>query len=170
MLSVRAVGWWDLLQRFWAAHQDLASIERGVLSQPSVFCLDGLPGWTLLCLACALADSGPPATAPCKRFWRLSALQECADFFNLPYTGVINRPDLQDILLDECKVPGAACDALAWNGWTEIKEEELESEMKWNRMFGVKWCWSRSSSNKHIMEHTCKYWVNMSKQVFRPGV
>lgn len=30
-------------------------------------------------------------------------LKECADFFKLPYTGVINRPDLQDILLDECK-------------------------------------------------------------------
>ena len=27
--------------------------------------------------------------------------EECADFFNLPYTGVINRPELQDILLDE---------------------------------------------------------------------
>lgn len=30
-------------------------------------------------------------------------LKECADFFQLPYTGVINRPDLQDILLDECR-------------------------------------------------------------------
>jgi len=30
-------------------------------------------------------------------------LEACADFFQLPYTGVINRPDLQDILLDECK-------------------------------------------------------------------
>lgn len=30
-------------------------------------------------------------------------LKECADFFNLPYTGVINRPELQDILLDECR-------------------------------------------------------------------
>jgi len=30
-------------------------------------------------------------------------LKQCADFFNLPYTGVINRPDLQDILLDECR-------------------------------------------------------------------
>eukprot|EP00933_Yihiella_yeosuensis_P052059 TRINITY_DN50044_c0_g1_i1.p1 TRINITY_DN50044_c0_g1~~TRINITY_DN50044_c0_g1_i1.p1 ORF type:complete len:647 (+),score=129.60 TRINITY_DN50044_c0_g1_i1:77-1942(+) len=30
-------------------------------------------------------------------------LKECADLFQLPYTGVINRPDLQDILLDECK-------------------------------------------------------------------
>lgn len=30
-------------------------------------------------------------------------LKECADVFNLPYTGVINRPDLQDILLDECR-------------------------------------------------------------------
>jgi len=29
-------------------------------------------------------------------------LKECADLWNLPYTGVINRPDLQDILLDEC--------------------------------------------------------------------
>eukprot|EP00439_Symbiodinium_sp_Y106_P074906 s2571_g14.t1 len=36
--------------------------------------------------------------------WFISfPLKECADFFNLPYTGVINRPDLQDILLDECK-------------------------------------------------------------------
>eukprot|EP00929_Paragymnodinium_shiwhaense_P112352 TRINITY_DN8060_c0_g1_i1.p1 TRINITY_DN8060_c0_g1~~TRINITY_DN8060_c0_g1_i1.p1 ORF type:complete len:654 (+),score=164.64 TRINITY_DN8060_c0_g1_i1:75-2036(+) len=30
-------------------------------------------------------------------------LKECADFFELPYTGVIERPDLQDILLDECR-------------------------------------------------------------------
>merc|ERR1712107_772389 len=30
-------------------------------------------------------------------------LKEIADTFNLPYTGVINRPDLQDILFDECK-------------------------------------------------------------------
>ena len=37
--------------------------------------------------------------------WFFTVLEECADFFNLPYTGVINRPDLQDILLDECKVP-----------------------------------------------------------------
>jgi len=29
-------------------------------------------------------------------------LKECADFFGLPYTGVIDRPDLQEILLDEC--------------------------------------------------------------------
>ncbi|CAJ1425335.1 unnamed protein product [Effrenium voratum] len=35
--------------------------------------------------------------------WFISfPLKECADLFNLPYTGVINRPDLQDILLDEC--------------------------------------------------------------------
>lgn len=31
-------------------------------------------------------------------------LKQCADFFNLPYTGVIDRPDLQEILLDECKL------------------------------------------------------------------
>mmetsp|Transcript_28421 Transcript_28421/g.45647 ORF Transcript_28421/g.45647 Transcript_28421/m.45647 type:complete len:642 (+) Transcript_28421:80-2005(+) len=30
-------------------------------------------------------------------------LKEIADLFNLPYTGVINRPDLQDVLLDECQ-------------------------------------------------------------------
>lgn len=30
-------------------------------------------------------------------------LKECADIFGLPYTGVIDRPDLQEILLDECK-------------------------------------------------------------------
>jgi len=30
-------------------------------------------------------------------------LRQCADFFQLPYTGVINRPDLQEILLDECR-------------------------------------------------------------------
>lgn len=36
--------------------------------------------------------------------WYVSfPLKECADFFQLPYTGVINRPDLQDILLDECR-------------------------------------------------------------------
>lgn len=30
-------------------------------------------------------------------------LRQCADLFGLPYTGVIDRPDLQEILLDECK-------------------------------------------------------------------
>ncbi|GMH92174.1 hypothetical protein TL16_g12270, partial [Triparma laevis f. inornata] len=30
-------------------------------------------------------------------------LKECADIFGLPYTGVIDRPDLQEILIDECK-------------------------------------------------------------------
>ena len=29
-------------------------------------------------------------------------IQECADLFGLPYTGVIDRPDLQEILIDEC--------------------------------------------------------------------
>jgi zeaxanthin epoxidase len=30
-------------------------------------------------------------------------LKECADLFGLPYTGVIDRPDLQEILIDECR-------------------------------------------------------------------
>jgi len=30
-------------------------------------------------------------------------LKECADLYGLPYTGVIDRPDLQAILIDECK-------------------------------------------------------------------
>ena len=30
-------------------------------------------------------------------------LKGCADLFGLPYTGVIDRPDLQEILIDECK-------------------------------------------------------------------
>jgi zeaxanthin epoxidase len=30
-------------------------------------------------------------------------LRQCADLFGLPYTGVIDRPDLQDILIDECR-------------------------------------------------------------------
>jgi zeaxanthin epoxidase len=30
-------------------------------------------------------------------------LKQCADLFGLPYTGVIDRPDLQEILIDECK-------------------------------------------------------------------
>jgi len=29
-------------------------------------------------------------------------LKECADLYQLPYTGVIDRPDLQEILLEEC--------------------------------------------------------------------
>lgn len=29
-------------------------------------------------------------------------LKECADLYSLPYTGVIDRPDLQEILLEEC--------------------------------------------------------------------
>ena len=30
-------------------------------------------------------------------------LKECADLYGLPYTGVIDRPDLQEILLKECE-------------------------------------------------------------------
>jgi len=30
-------------------------------------------------------------------------LRQCADFFQLPYTGVINRPDLQEILIEEAR-------------------------------------------------------------------
>jgi hypothetical protein len=30
-------------------------------------------------------------------------LKECADLFGLPYTGVIDRPDLQETFLEECK-------------------------------------------------------------------
>lgn len=30
-------------------------------------------------------------------------LKQCADLWGLPYTGVIDRPDLQEILIDECK-------------------------------------------------------------------
>lgn len=30
-------------------------------------------------------------------------LKECADLFGLPYTGVVDRPDLQDILIDLCR-------------------------------------------------------------------
>lgn len=45
-----------------------------------------------------LVDDSIPAD------WYLEfPLKQCADFFKLPYTGVINRPDLQEILLDECR-------------------------------------------------------------------
>jgi len=45
-----------------------------------------------------LVDASVPAD------WYLEfPLRQCADFFKLPYTGVINRPDLQEILLDECR-------------------------------------------------------------------
>jgi zeaxanthin epoxidase len=30
-------------------------------------------------------------------------LKQCADLFGLPYTGVVDRPDLQEILIDECR-------------------------------------------------------------------
>jgi len=40
--------------------------------------------------------------APADWFVRFP-LKECADLYGLPYTGVIDRPDLQEILLDECK-------------------------------------------------------------------
>jgi zeaxanthin epoxidase len=33
----------------------------------------------------------------------LNTGQQCADLYGLPYTGVIDRPDLQDILIDECR-------------------------------------------------------------------
>ena len=30
-------------------------------------------------------------------------LKQCADLYGLPFTGVIDRPDLQEILIDECR-------------------------------------------------------------------
>eukprot|EP00804_Cyclotella_cryptica_P010699 CCRYP_005494-RA/>CCRYP_005494-RA protein AED:0.02 eAED:0.02 QI:115/1/1/1/1/1/2/76/626 len=42
------------------------------------------------------------ADAPADWFVKFP-LRQCADLFGLPYTGVIDRPDLQEILLDECK-------------------------------------------------------------------
>jgi zeaxanthin epoxidase len=33
----------------------------------------------------------------------ITLLQQCADLYGLPYTGVIDRPDLQEILIDECR-------------------------------------------------------------------
>jgi len=45
-----------------------------------------------------LVDASVPAD------WYIEfPLRQCADFFQLPYTGVVNRPDLQEILLDECR-------------------------------------------------------------------
>jgi len=44
-----------------------------------------------LCYSLDLYSSCPPQQ------------QECADLFGLPYTGVIDRPDLQEILIDECQ-------------------------------------------------------------------
>lgn len=41
-------------------------------------------------------------TAPADWFVKFP-LKGCADLFGLPYTGVIDRPDLQEILIDECK-------------------------------------------------------------------
>mmetsp|Transcript_37879 Transcript_37879/g.56694 ORF Transcript_37879/g.56694 Transcript_37879/m.56694 type:complete len:598 (-) Transcript_37879:316-2109(-) len=41
-------------------------------------------------------------TAPADWFVKFP-LKECADLYGLPYTGVINRPDLQEILIDECR-------------------------------------------------------------------
>mmetsp|Transcript_34723 Transcript_34723/g.70896 ORF Transcript_34723/g.70896 Transcript_34723/m.70896 type:complete len:597 (+) Transcript_34723:95-1885(+) len=42
------------------------------------------------------------ADAPADWFVKFP-LKECADLFGLPYTGVIDRPDLQEILIDECR-------------------------------------------------------------------
>jgi len=51
-----------------------------------------------------VVDVSYPFDASVPADWFVSfPLQACADLFQLPYTGVINRPDLQDILLDECR-------------------------------------------------------------------
>jgi zeaxanthin epoxidase len=42
------------------------------------------------------------ADAPADWFVKFP-LKQCADLYGLPYTGVIDRPDLQEILIDECK-------------------------------------------------------------------
>jgi zeaxanthin epoxidase len=42
------------------------------------------------------------ADAPADWFVKFP-LKECADLYGLPYTGVIDRPDLQEILIDECR-------------------------------------------------------------------
>lgn len=46
-------------------------------------------------------------------------LKGCADLFGLPYTGVIDRPDLQEILIEECKKikPGFIENGNAVNGY-----------------------------------------------------
>ena len=51
-------------------------------------------------------------------------LKQCADFFKLPYTGVINRPDLQEILLDECRAikPDFLINGAAVEGYTNTAE------------------------------------------------
>ena len=51
-------------------------------------------------------------------------LKQCADFFKLPYTGVINRPDLQEILLDECRAikPDFLINGAAVTGYTNTAE------------------------------------------------
>lgn len=41
-------------------------------------------------------------TAPADWFVKFP-LKQCADLYGLPYTGVIDRPDLQEILIDECQ-------------------------------------------------------------------
>uniref|UniRef100_A0A7S2RNW8 FAD-binding domain-containing protein n=1 Tax=Eucampia antarctica TaxID=49252 RepID=A0A7S2RNW8_9STRA len=49
-------------------------------------------------------------------------LKECADLYKLPYTGVINRPDLQDLLIQECKA--LAGDDFIQNGNAVVSYED----------------------------------------------
>jgi zeaxanthin epoxidase len=50
-------------------------------------------------------------------------LKECADLFGLPYTGVIDRPDLQEILIEECR---ALKEDFIQNGNPVVGYENLE--------------------------------------------
>lgn len=81
-------------------------------SKPADWCV----AWLYMCV-CAVfvcvcvcvggGSSSPPLprlnpTTNLPRFVRFP-LKECADLFGLPYTGVIDRPDLQETFLEECR-------------------------------------------------------------------
>ncbi len=42
-------------------------------------------------------------------YTKFDAITKMAEYFKLPYTGVIDRPDLQEILLDEACLPSLLC-------------------------------------------------------------
>ena len=78
-------------------------------------------------------DSSVPAD------WYLEfPLRQCADFFKLPYTGVINRPDLQETLIDECvKLKPDFAYAYFRLGFVMHEQEQQERQQEWPQQKAV---------------------------------
>ena len=100
-------------------------------------------------------------------------LKECADFFQLPYTGVVNRPDLQEILLDECR---ALKDDFIQNGvavqsYDDSAEEGVKvqltdgTEKTHDLLVGADGIWSQIRAQMYDAVHTSTFHFMLNRRV-----